>query len=1235
MKKLLFISLLFLSFYSDAQTVIARHNVDSFPLSTGGRTYGLTFLPPTYNATTRRYPLIIFLHGAGETGTTKSDLSKITNASPRSVAGHIAAGWNATVVNPLTGLRDTFIVISPQAATWSYNYSELKYILPNILSRYRVDTTRIYLTGLSAGGGGTYTTYGSRDSAFISKFAAMAVASSAGVNAANGYTDVQVEAGIRYGTQYGVRMWTICGEQDYLLTTGVRYHDSTNKPTVPAIKPNKLTVIVTVGHSAWGRGYDTLFRPTINYYGNTGNCNSGCNNGGVGVAPNANGSSVRGSGVTQDSLNMYEWFLTNQRSFGSPTAPTADAGLDPTPLYLPVDYTTLSGSGTAGTGYTISSYAWTHISGPATYTITSPSSASTTVTGLAIGTHVFRLTVTNSNSATATDDVTVVVNAANVPHVSPLMNAGIDQTITQPITTASVTGTRTLYDGATAVTTSWSKLKFTGQPTYSILAVGSSTAACYGVTTAECWRTKLSTYLKNGVGLIDTVYDLGINGGATIFGLNITTTLNTGSNPNKIIVLSYPSNGYDGSTYTTAQILNRFREVRDSIVNRGYGYVFMGTQPREDFATGDRTRLNVLNDSLALIFTDRFVNTMKIGKANATDLWKTEFSNGDGIHGNGAFHTEIANLIKAVNPFKYVVSSTASFSAASSLTTNITALAQGTHLFQVSTIDDYGHGGSDAVQITVNPSALPPIVNAGNDTTLTATTDSVILIGTAVAGSGTITGYEWTKIQGVNGTIIDPTNDTTVVRGLTSGSTYIFRFTVTNSNSLTAYDDKTVTTSAAPSTACSGVRYEADPFNNGGYWNDIVLLPGDTLDLKNKTFQYVALIDKHGLPGCPIVIINSGGVANIKGNTMADGDVSQLRLESCTYIKVTGTGSSDAYGIKIQPYKTDSLRNGSWAVAVFGKSKNIEIEKLRITNAGIGMSIKDEATWCDSTYDFPYWTIDSISIHHNYITKTWNQGMYIGNTSPDNAADSYSPRPVDCGGITTYPKPARMGNIKVYDNIVDSSGRGGIQVSSAMTGITEIYNNVVKHAGMNGDEQQGSAIITGAYTRAYIHHNTISNTLGYALAIMGGSGTGFTQRIEYNTIDSAGYLPHYDLWDYSRFEIKISTEPTYADVFTWPYSIFVASKPTENPLNDSTRFNITNNTVGIKKNTTDIGFADYRNTFHKTGNVVCDNTRSAGGAATAQNEEVSVPVYYSTSCGTPPPDVQPRRKFKIRIKKRN
>jgi hypothetical protein len=298
---------------SNAQTIMGRQIAEQFPKNSSGTlTYALTWLPSTYGNTTRTYPLIISLHGAGETGTTEGNLSKLYTSSPRAVAGRIADGWNAVAVNPRTGTQDSFIVVSPQAASWSYGYAELKYILPAILNKYRVDRSRIYLVGLSAGGGGTFTTLGSNDSVFIKNFTAVVTASSAGTSSANGFTYEQVEGNIKFASNWGIRSWTIAGELDYLIQTDIRYHNYMN--TFASNPANKFTVLQGVGHSAWGKAYDPSFRPVVNYYGNSGTCNNGCPYGGVPLAPNTNGSTVRGSGVTQDSLNVYEWLLLWQRT---------------------------------------------------------------------------------------------------------------------------------------------------------------------------------------------------------------------------------------------------------------------------------------------------------------------------------------------------------------------------------------------------------------------------------------------------------------------------------------------------------------------------------------------------------------------------------------------------------------------------------------------------------------------------------------------------------------------------------------------------------------------------------------------------------------------------------------------------------------------------------------------------------------------------------------------------------
>lgn len=105
------------------------------------------------------------------------------------------------------------------------------------------------------------------------------------------------------------------------------------------------------------------------------------------------------------------------------TPPVVNAGADRT-VQLPTATTTLTGTATDADG-TIASYQWVKVSGPSGGAITSPSAASTTVTGLSAGTYVFRLTATDSGGASANDTVTVTV-LADVPRAEAPTNLTVD-----------------------------------------------------------------------------------------------------------------------------------------------------------------------------------------------------------------------------------------------------------------------------------------------------------------------------------------------------------------------------------------------------------------------------------------------------------------------------------------------------------------------------------------------------------------------------------------------------------------------------------------------------------------------------------------------------------------------------------------------------------------------------------------------------------------------------------------
>lgn len=149
MKKIL--SILFLPLLSFGQ---GDQAIIKVPISAIATEQAILHLPDDYGTTTINYPLLVFLHGAGEGGANASLI--YNNASAGGPAYFITQKiFPSSFVNPADGKSYKFIVVSPQyIAGWSSSPQMLEYILTYLLKTYRVDASRIYLTGLSAGGEG-------------------------------------------------------------------------------------------------------------------------------------------------------------------------------------------------------------------------------------------------------------------------------------------------------------------------------------------------------------------------------------------------------------------------------------------------------------------------------------------------------------------------------------------------------------------------------------------------------------------------------------------------------------------------------------------------------------------------------------------------------------------------------------------------------------------------------------------------------------------------------------------------------------------------------------------------------------------------------------------------------------------------------------------------------------------------------------------------------------------------
>jgi hypothetical protein len=363
-------------------------------MTTQGTGY-LEYLPPGYAANpTKKYPLLIFLHGLGESGSgSPADLERVkANGPPKLIS------QGSTMCFTINGNEECFIVLSPQlgigSGGWwpSIQQSFFDYAI-NGPENYRIDKTRVYLTGLSLGGQGVYMGVG----ATTDIFAAGAVI--AGWDNTEGCTI----------SARKIALWGFHGTADGTISYSAGLGAFNN--TVNCTSPNptaelKWTAYTGVGHDSWSNAYrvdNSLHTP-----------------------------------------NLYQWLLSKSKTTGN-SPPLSNAGSDQT-ITLPTSSLSITGSATDTDG-TISSYAWTKVSGPSA-TLTNANTATLSLTSLVQGIYTFRLLVTDNGGATASDDVIVTVNAALSA------NAGADQTITLPNSSLTITSTTT----GTVSSYAWTKV---------------------------------------------------------------------------------------------------------------------------------------------------------------------------------------------------------------------------------------------------------------------------------------------------------------------------------------------------------------------------------------------------------------------------------------------------------------------------------------------------------------------------------------------------------------------------------------------------------------------------------------------------------------------------------------------------------------------------------------------------------------------------------------------------------
>jgi len=220
------------------------------------------WLPAGYEKTSEKYPLLILLHGMGELGNGESELPKVLrNGAMKLIAENKFP--SSFIVN------DTnyhFIIFAPQFIHWPWP-GTVAAIFKYALTHYRVDEKRIYLSGLSMGGGATWEFVGnSRE--WAQKLAAIVPVCGASL------ADSAKAATIALA---GLPVWATHNQGDPVVTVEftekyIRYI----RAAPGRVKMDvKKTIFPDTSHNAWTKTYDP--------------------------------------GWTENGMNIYEWMLSQHR----------------------------------------------------------------------------------------------------------------------------------------------------------------------------------------------------------------------------------------------------------------------------------------------------------------------------------------------------------------------------------------------------------------------------------------------------------------------------------------------------------------------------------------------------------------------------------------------------------------------------------------------------------------------------------------------------------------------------------------------------------------------------------------------------------------------------------------------------------------------------------------------------------------------------------------------------------
>jgi hypothetical protein len=389
---------------------------------------------------------------------------------------------------------------------------------------------------------------------------------------------------------------------------------------------------------------------------------------------------------------------------------------------------------------------------------------------------------------------------------------------------------------------------------------------------------------------------------------------------------------------------------------------------------------------------------------------------------------------------------------------------------------------------------------------------------------------------------------------------------VTGSKLLSNTAQISLTDSSLPYTDCSYTVQPSQWFVDGTNIpaGSVVCIPaGVRGSLLLKNFK--------GTAEKPIIITNKGGRVTITTTTTAS---YAFKTQNCQYFKVLGNGTPGTnFGIVVN--------GGNLGMTMDLLSSDFEIAYVDVRNSGFsGIMAKTDPS-CDASTWRGNFTMKNVSVHDTYVHNVGGEGLYIGNSFYAQG------RSLSCGTIM----PHDVVNVKLYNNLTDSTGCEGIQLGCATSG-AEVYNNTVKHPGISPfASAQNNGIQLGEGTGGKCYNNLVKDAPGAGIIVLGyGDNQVFNNYIinakSYGIFADSRYTPGPNFQFINNTIINPALDAIKLNSETIPMNTVINNvmiiPGTGVPIRrKNTNVKLTASNNYVSKNIDDCGYVNYQNDdFH-------------------------------------------------------